>query len=384
MSLILKCRVMSKNHSVTYVGLGWSFLMMAVMASGKMSKVPTDPWNGALFILYGAFFYAAAVSFLTRQRREMVAFVICLSIFFVAHNAFFQFFGGLEQTRELYAQQKGFETFVSYTNAWFKVGHNTCDKFTFYRLLSDRVSSTFTSPNILASYCMIVALLGLGLLKSDGKRIVKAIGLLATSLALAILFLTRSKSVIALTFALVMIWSFVLYRAKELSLSYLIGVFILGSVFMTVNFMWGYGLGLKNKLVSSGGARLEYWKTALSMIRQKALTGLGADSFSRYHTGEEGALFAHNAILQMWAEYGIFAGLGWLLACALPITTGWDSFKAAAKKDALHLSCILASGGFFIHNMLDFDFYVPGVTLAALAVMALSLCGYVDQLKTQE
>ena len=124
------------------------------------------------------------------------------------------------------------------------------------------------------------------------------------------------------------------------------------------------------------------------MIKQKALTGYGINSFARWYKvwapqGSEPSKFVHNTILQMWAEFGMFAGIGWLLACCLPITNGWDNFKASVKKDALQLSCILASGGFFIHNLLDFDFYVPGVTVTALAVMALALCGHDDPKETQ-
>jgi len=372
LALILKCRVLKKNHTVTYVGLGWALLMLAVMASGKVVKAFQDPWGGALFILYGAFFYAATISFLTRQRRDIAAFVICLGLLFVAQNAFFQVCGGLEKTRELYAQEKGFDTFAAFYNSWTNQIHDAKDKFDMGRILSDRARANFTSPNILASYAMIVTLLGLGLFKSAKQKTMKWMGLLAVALALFTLFFTRSKSVVIITFVLVMIWAFVLYRAKELSLNFLIGAFILGSAFTTVNLVWGYGAGLKNKLVSSGGARLDYWKYALQMIRKKPLTGLGVNSFARWYSGAEPTKFVHNTILQMWAEFGLFAGLGWLLACALPITNGWDNFKAAAKKDALQLSCILASGGFFVHNLLDFDFYVPGLTIVALAVMAMA------------
>jgi len=253
-ALLSKCRVLRKSHSVTYVGLGWAFLMLAVMASGKTAKIPEyrDPWGGALFILYGAFFYAATVSFLTRRRRELAAVVICLGTLFVAQNAFFQICGGLEKTRELFAQEHGFESFAAYTNEWFKTTHEAGETFTMNRLLSDRVSSNFTSPNILACHCMIAALLGLGLFKSGGKKLVKGIGLAAAFLALAVLFFTRSKSVIVLTFALITLWAFILYRAKALSLNLLAGVFIAGAVYTTVNLLWGYGASLGTKLSSSG------------------------------------------------------------------------------------------------------------------------------------
>ena len=82
LSLVAKCRVLKKNHNVTYIGLGWAFLMLSIMASFKMAKVPEyrDPWGGALFILYGAFFYASAIAALTSKRRHVMAVIICLSM----------------------------------------------------------------------------------------------------------------------------------------------------------------------------------------------------------------------------------------------------------------------------------------------------------------
>lgn len=389
LSLVSKCRVLKKNHNVTYIGLGWAFLMLAIMASFKTAKLPIakDPWGGAVFVLYGAFFYASAIAALTSKRRHVIAAVICLGMLFVAQNAFFQLMGGLAKTRELFAQENGFSSFAAYTNEWFKTSHDAADTYNMNRLLSPRISATFTSPNILASYAMIVFLVSLGLWKTKDEKILRFIGIFTALVSLAVLFFTRSKSVIVLTFVLTLIWSFVLFRAKEVSLNFLISVFIVGSVFTTLGFVWGYGSNLGKKLSSSGEARLAYWKVAFNMVKQKALTGYGMNTFERYcktmAPNSEPSKFVHNAILNMWAELGMFAALGWLLACGLPITNGWDNFKASVKKDALQLSCILASGGFFIHNLLDFDFYVPGVTVTALAVMALAICGHDDPKETQ-
>ena len=270
LSLVSKCRVLKKNHNVTYIGLGWAFLMLAIMASFKTAKLPIakDPWGGAVFVLYGAFFYASAIAALTSKRRHVIAAVICLSMLFVAQNAFFQLMGGLAKTRELFAQENGFSSFAAYTNEWFKTSHDAADTYNMNRLLSPRISATFTSPNILASYAMIVFLVSLGLWKTKDEKILRFIGIFTALVSLAVLFFTRSKSVIVLTFVLTLIWSFVLFRAKEVSLNFLISVFIVGSVFTTLGFVWGYGSNLGKKLSSSGGARLAYWKVAFNMVKQ--------------------------------------------------------------------------------------------------------------------
>ena len=391
LALAARCKVLLKSHNVTYSGLGWALIMLPVMASGKMSKLAQfrDPWGAALFVLYGAFFYAAAVGFLERKRRDAAAVVICLAMIVVAGNALVQFHGGLDRTRELYAQEHGFQSFAAYTNDFLKTTHEAADTYSFQRLVSQRVSANFTSPNILAAYAMLAFFVALGLWRSGKDRIVRILGAAAAFLALLTLFYTRSKSVIVITFALTFIWSFILVKAKVLSKTWLFVILGGGALFTAVSFLWGYGADLGQKLSSSGGARLTYWKVALRMLRQKPLTGCGFNSFDYWYrawapAGSEPSKFVHNTILQMWAEFGMFAALGSLLALTLPFVNGWDNFKFSAKKDVFQLSCIMASIGFFLHNLLDFDFYVPGLMLTALFVLSMALRGREDDEITEE
>ena len=44
----------------------------------------------------------------------------------------------------------------------------------------------------------------------------------------------------------------------------------------------------------------------------------------------------------------------------------------------------MASIGFFLHNLLDFDFYVPGLMLTALFVLSMALRGREDDEITEE
>lgn len=391
LALAMRCKVLLKSHNVTYAGLGWALIMLPIMASGKMSKLAQfrDPWGTALFVLYGAFFYAAAVGFLERKRRDAAAVVICLAMIVVAFNAAAQFHGGLERTRELYAQEQGFSDFAAYTNNWLAGTHNAEETYSFQRLVSPRVSANFTSPNILAAYSMLAFFVALGLWKSSRTKVIKTLGGAAALLALQTLFYTRSKSVIAITFVMAAAWAFALFKARELSKTWLFVILGGGALFTAASFLWGYGANLGAKLSSSGDARLTYWKVAVRMLRQKPLTGCGYNSFDYWYrawkpANAEPSRFVHNTILQMWAEFGMFAALGSLLALTLPFVNGWDNFKFSFKKDAFQLACIVASIGFFLHNLLDFDFYVPGLMLTGLFVLSMALRGREDDDSNEE
>ena len=380
LALLFGAKVRLKTHNVTYAGIGWALLMLAVMASGKMCKIPEfrDNWGSALFILYGVFFYLATICLNSAKKREIACVIICLALLIVSHGALIQQCGGLERTRDLYAQKLGFDTFAKYSEAFLSTNHTPEELFTFNRLASARVTSTFTSPNILASYLMVAFFVALGLARSSGSKAIRYLGYLAAALALLTLFLTRSKSVIVIVSVLFIIWSYLLGKFGELPKKFWLIATFGALVYTALAFLFGYGANLGAKLNSSGSARLEYAKVALRMARQRVLQGYGVNSFARWFKmyakpDSEPTKFVHNTLLQMWAEFGIFAGLGWLLAMTLPMVNGWDVFKSSTRKDVLQLSCILAGLGFFVHCLIDFDFYVPGVTLTALFIMAAGL-----------
>lgn len=388
LALLCGVKLSARNHNVTYAGIGWALLMLAVMASGKTCKVPEyrDNWTGALFILYGIFFYVSVVCLNSVRRREVAAGVVCLALLVVAHAGFLQFHGGLERTRELYAQDQGFASFAAYTNDWALSQHDAEATYSYQRLLSNRVSGTFTSPNVLGGYCLTAFLLALGLWRSSRERLLRILGAVAAVAALWLLLYTRSKSVILLAAGLGFLWTALLCGSGKLPKKALWLSLAGAAAYAGLGLLLGYGARLGAKLASTGHARLDYAKVALKMIRQKVVTGYGVNSFARWYKlyapkGAEPAKFAHNTLLQMWAEFGIAAGLGWLLAFTLPFINGWDRFKASAGRNPLQLSCILAGAGFFLHCLLDFDFYVPGAALTAIAVLAMGYFG--DPLEEQ-
>jgi putative inorganic carbon (HCO3(-)) transporter len=110
--------------------------------------------------------------------------------------------------------------------------------------------------------------------------------------------------------------------------------------------------------------RLNYWAETFRVIKTFFFTGVGLGNFnipqSRY---------VHNSFLQIWAEMGIFGLLGfiWLSGSILKPT-----FKI--KQDSIYknlANCSVASASIFLlHNLVDFTFFLPEVSLIWWVILA--------------
>ena len=104
--------------------------------------------------------------------------------------------------------------------------------------------------------------------------------------------------------------------------------------------------------------RLVYWDAAQHLIAEHPITGLGPGTFEegyrRVTTQPQlGVKYAHNTYLQLWVEWGLFGLLawGWLVGVILRRTTRVNPWIA------------IALWALPLHNVVDFSFYVPQVSL---------------------
>ena len=109
--------------------------------------------------------------------------------------------------------------------------------------------------------------------------------------------------------------------------------------------------------------RISYWKNSLQIIKSVPWQGLGPGNFNLTNSR-----YAHNSYLQIWAEMGILGIISflWLIIAV---------FKAAFKntKDSVHknqtLGLIAANIVFLVHNLVDFSFFLPEVSLIWWAIL---------------
>jgi O-antigen ligase len=118
-------------------------------------------------------------------------------------------------------------------------------------------------------------------------------------------------------------------------------------------------------LVFSIQNRFNYWQRALTLILKHPFRGIGLGNLPFI-----GSKFVHNSYLQIWVEVG-------LLGIASFLGFLYNFFKSIQIKrlaeDTLYAGCTIASFGFLIHNLIDFSFFLPEVSVTWWIIIALFL-----------
>lgn len=118
-------------------------------------------------------------------------------------------------------------------------------------------------------------------------------------------------------------------------------------------------------------ARLEIWKGAWPLLWIHPITGLGLGSFGHYYDQvrietTSGGWYAHNDILQFAIEMGLPAAFVFcLLMLAMALMTWRRNIVSG---------CVLLA--LFLQAMVEFQFYVPALSLVAGLAMAYHMVNY--------
>lgn len=111
--------------------------------------------------------------------------------------------------------------------------------------------------------------------------------------------------------------------------------------------------------------RFNYWHDAIEIIKTHPLLGVGLGNFNLTYSR-----YAHNSFLQFWAEAGFFAiaSLFWLVY--IIVTNSINKIKNLTdNKETLVLVTCLAA--FIFHNLWDFSFFLPEVSLIWWVILGL-------------
>ena len=252
------------------------------------------------------------------------------------------------------------------------------------RLEGGRVFATFLLPSHFAAFLGISIPLSVAfiLVRTDWVRYLFGLTL---GLQIFVLYLTKSfsgwLSLILACGCFVFIYLGYIRRVKTRYLIYSVSglVLVLALLFA--------GLSLTrpdNPFVSIGNnpmvLRVLNWGTTIDMIKDDPLIGKGLHTFgfvypSYQRLGVNIIHHSHNTYLQLGVEMGIMGTIVFLWFACWWLWRTLYIFRASQDKASRiwRGSLMIAGMAFFIHHAFDFEFYLPSVTLAGFAVLALAV-----------
>ena len=325
--------------------------LFTVIILFSMLPARYTPWS--LFELF-VFIPNILIFYITSKLESDQQRQLLVTIFFTATiiciYAIYQYFIGFQHTLE----------YLSH------VEHNSHLE---ELLKNKRVFATFPSPNIFASYVVMMLFLGIGLLSSSQKieKIIFGIGVIIMGLSLF-----YSKSIGGLlafgcTFLLFIRYFPFPLNFKKVNIFWLSfgTISIAGILILACRiFLWGHLLQLmdlhnpNNSMIQ----RFYYWKASVNMTRNSLFTGIGWRNFGALYELYKTPLanishYSHNVFLQILAEMGLL-GLGsFLLIVVVFLKNGLVVINNNIGPRSLKIGLFCAGCAFLIHNTIDLSFY---------------------------
>jgi putative inorganic carbon (hco3(-)) transporter len=325
-----------------------------------------NAWSGVqlyLFLPNLLIFYLTTI--LGQKQRRQLVVTVFISAGIISIYALNQYFGG-----PLFVEPAGYmREFI----------------------IKKRVFAPFLSPNILASYMIMMFFLGSGILLGAYIKKEKASRWIAFVLFLmsAVLLLTKSLGGILvfmlsafIFIALVNSRLFSNPGLKKESAGHFRRIIIPASCLFALAFFFIVGGRLAqlfniHNQYNPLTQRLYYWFTSLKVFKDFPLTGAGWASleflcrpYSLPHSLITG--YSHNVFLQIALELGVPGFLSFALIVYMFFRTALRSLKCDdARMRALNIGLFCAGCGFLLHNLIDLSFYFGQVSLFWWVILGL-------------
>jgi len=299
---------------------------LALIISVAFSSDKINSLKELSYYMTGIFLFAIGGS-LTYEEKIRLIQTIVLASFIISLLAIYQYFFG-------------FRHLLSYLSK-----QGLSDSFTLDYINRRRVFFPFVTPNLLGGY--LVMIIPLLLINKNRSWFI-----IPVSIAL---LLTRSLGALLSILLASVIYFYLQDRLKRRR-----EIYVLLGLLLVIGFVFiARSVTQKQHLqpIFSTLMRINYWKDSLRIIKARPLIGVGLGNFNLIQSR-----YAHNSYLQIWAEIGILG-----IVSILWLIIAW--FKTAVKNikifpnDKIMASLITANTAFLIHNLVDFSFFLPEVSL---------------------
>lgn len=324
------------------IWFGWTLLSALRTVDGRLTQSTLLQFAGCV-LCFGAGMFG--LSNLRDCRPVWAGLILGMAI--ILGTALDQHFGGLEATRRWFQQQPA-ELRARLDTPEFRK-----------KILSDRVFGTFVYPNALAGGLLLLFPISLaGVLRLGRSAAFKwVLGGLLSAASLGALYWSGSKSgwLIALLMAAFALWR--LRASGSFKLALLIGMLGLG-----VGAFYGRHSGYFDKGASSLSARLDYWRAATRMIRERPFLGYGPGTFQRQYAilkppEAEMAKLAHNDYLEQGCDSGLPALMAFTTFLLGSVFWLYRRSHLSGDRFALWLGVF----AFAIQSVTEFALYIPGL-----------------------
>ncbi|TAM36014.1 hypothetical protein EPN54_05950 [bacterium] len=324
--LIIWALTLDKPYkNIQYLGLPLITFCLSLAVSLIFSINKLNSLTGLYdYITYLLLFIVA--SSLSPKDRNGVVQAIFIAGFIISLLAIYQYFFGFAHLSDYMAK------------------NNITYPFALDYISRRRVFSPFVTPNALGGYLAMIS--PLALINKNGFWLILPIFLA--------LVLTGSLGAILSLFLGLVIYMNLKGKSKGRTALGLFGLLIvIGLIFISRS------ITLKTHTAPGFSTlmRMDYWRAALRIIGSRPLTGVGIGNFNLAQ-----ARYAHNSYLQIWAEMGILGISAYLWLVFRSLRSGLNKLKFNDDKNYT-LALITAAAIFLTHNLVDFTFFLPEVSM---------------------
>jgi len=294
-------------------------------------------------------FYVAS-KIKARQQKQLLT-CIFVAAFIISAYSVYQYFFGLPHTLEYLGRHE----------------HNSyLEKI----LINRRVFATFISPNIFASYVVMMLFVTMGLLNYSEVRKKSTYIIAIIVMALSLLFTKSFGGILAFATTLLLFcyYSLQILGLRELGkqkiklgIAFVVfSLIVISAVFLLRDRLLQF-FNLRhadNSIVH----RFLYWKASLNIIKGFPLTGVGwaqlgvLYGFYKPHYANI-SYYSHNVFLQVLVELGPLGLSCFLLILIMFLKHAPVAIRNNSEQKWIRIGLFCAGCSFLIHNLIDLSFY---------------------------